>query len=88
MIVWKQDRGRIISAGRRMIRKDPRMRLVGQKNGVSLVIQGVAPQDGGEDCFLTLVRTVEVLLMAKIMACTFPNNVQLLALFCVQELRT
>ena len=48
MIVWKQDGGRIISAGPRLIRKDPRMRLEGTGNGVSLVVEGVEPKDRGE----------------------------------------
>ncbi len=48
VIVWKQDKGRIISAGPRLIRKDPRMSLVPTKNGVSLVIEQVTPDDRGE----------------------------------------
>ena len=47
MIVWKQT-NRIISAGERLIRIDPRMRLVPEKNGISLHINAVTPEDRGE----------------------------------------
>ncbi|TRY78137.1 hypothetical protein TCAL_12442 [Tigriopus californicus] len=46
VIVWKQT-DRIISAGERLIRKDPRMRLVKEPNGISLHITHVTPDDRG-----------------------------------------
>lgn len=46
VIVWKQT-DRIISAGGRLIRKDPRMRLVKEPNGISLHITHVTPDDRG-----------------------------------------
>ena len=46
MIVWKQS-DRIISAGERMIRKDPRMNLIQDPNGISLHIANTTPQDRG-----------------------------------------
>eukprot|EP00095_Tigriopus_kingsejongensis_P006259 snap_masked-scaffold136_size321413-processed-gene-1.0 protein:Tk06259 transcript:snap_masked-scaffold136_size321413-processed-gene-1.0-mRNA-1 annotation:"bcs-1 protein" len=46
VIVWKQT-DRIISAGERLIRKDPRMKLVREPNGISLHITHVTPDDRG-----------------------------------------
>ena len=46
VIVWKQT-NRIISAGERLIRMDPRMKLIRQQNGVSLHINAVTPEDRG-----------------------------------------
>ena len=46
MIVWKQP-DRIISAGERLIRKDRRMRLVKEPNGIGLHIAKVSSQDRG-----------------------------------------
>ena len=48
MIVWKQP-DRIISAGERLIRKDRRMKLVKEPNGIGLHIAKVSSEDRGND---------------------------------------
>ncbi len=48
VIVWKQT-NRIISAGERLIRKDRRMKLISESNGMSLHIGDVTPDDRGKN---------------------------------------